>query len=210
MNQRYCNGIVHEIKEGENLYRLSRKYRVPLALILRANPYVDVYNLLPGQEICIPVSRPRPGMMSPFLGQRPQNGTPPQQEIPSQPGMPSQPGTSSRQEMPQENYANGPESEMTLQAEDKSTDGEEKMRRETLPDDDKLENKMAEITEEDFFEEEDKKCANAKEMICESECPLGEILRREDISISDFLACNPPDRLILAKGTRLVLIDKEY
>ena len=44
MNKRYCNGMVHVIKQGETLYQLSRRYRVPLALILRANPYVDVYN----------------------------------------------------------------------------------------------------------------------------------------------------------------------
>ena len=52
MNQRFCNGMIHVIRSGDNLYQLSRRYRVPLALILRANPYVDVYNLRPGQEIC--------------------------------------------------------------------------------------------------------------------------------------------------------------
>lgn len=67
MKQRFCNGMIHVIKQGENLYQLSRKYRVPLALILRANPYVDVYNLQPGQEICIPMSRP----IMPFPGVRP-------------------------------------------------------------------------------------------------------------------------------------------
>lgn len=63
MNKRYCNGMVHVIKQGETLYQLSKRYRVPLALILRANPYVDVYNLQPGQEICIPVVRPYNGMI---------------------------------------------------------------------------------------------------------------------------------------------------
>lgn len=63
MNNRYCNGMVHVIKPGETLYQLSRRYRVPLALILRANPYVDVYNLQSGQEICIPVVRPYNGMI---------------------------------------------------------------------------------------------------------------------------------------------------
>nr|MBP3598658.1 LysM peptidoglycan-binding domain-containing protein [Eubacterium sp.] len=58
MNRRYCNGMVHVIRQGETLYQLSRKYRVPLALLLRANPYVDVYNLQVGQEICIPMVRP--------------------------------------------------------------------------------------------------------------------------------------------------------
>ena len=78
MNQRYCNGMVHVIKQGENLYQLSRMYRVPLALILRANPYVDVYNLQIGQEICIPVARPFPGIMPP---ERP-HGMPPQPPMP--------------------------------------------------------------------------------------------------------------------------------
>lgn len=73
MNRRFCNGMVHVIKEGENLYQLSRMYRVPLALILRANPYVDVYNLQPGQEICIPTARRPFGgmMMPPGMGSRP-------------------------------------------------------------------------------------------------------------------------------------------
>lgn len=63
MNQRFCNGMVHVIKDGETLYQLSRMYRVPIALILRANPYLDVYNLQIGQEICIPMMRrPFPGM----------------------------------------------------------------------------------------------------------------------------------------------------
>lgn len=65
MNQRFCNGMIHVIKPGDNLYQLSRRYRVPLALILRANPYVDVYNLRPGQEICIPMSRPGRPMLGP-------------------------------------------------------------------------------------------------------------------------------------------------
>ena len=67
MKQRFCNGMIHVIKSGENLYQLSRKYHVPLALILRANPYVDVYNLQPGQEICIPMSKP----IMPFPGMHP-------------------------------------------------------------------------------------------------------------------------------------------
>lgn len=44
MNRRYCNGMVHVIKPGDTLYQLSRYYRIPMAMLLRANPYVDVYN----------------------------------------------------------------------------------------------------------------------------------------------------------------------
>ena len=44
MNHEYCNGHMHMIKKGDTLYALSRRYHVPLEVMLRANPYVDVYN----------------------------------------------------------------------------------------------------------------------------------------------------------------------
>ena len=49
MNHEYCNGHMHMIKKGDTLYALSRRYHVPLEVMLRANPYVDVYNLQPGE-----------------------------------------------------------------------------------------------------------------------------------------------------------------
>lgn len=58
-----CPGFLHVIERGDTLYLLSRKYRVPLWAILFANPYVDVYNLQIGDELCIPARvMPRPGM----------------------------------------------------------------------------------------------------------------------------------------------------
>lgn len=57
MNYEYCNGHTHTIKRGDTLYALSRRYRVPLEVLLRANPYVDVYNLQPGDTLCIPVKQ---------------------------------------------------------------------------------------------------------------------------------------------------------
>lgn len=63
MNRKYCNGMVHVIKPGDTLYQLSRYYRIPMAMLLRANPYVDVYNLQVGQEICIPMVRSHQGMI---------------------------------------------------------------------------------------------------------------------------------------------------
>ena len=50
-----CNGIIYTIKKGDTLYSISKRYRVPLAKILRANPYIDIYNLQIGEQICIPV-----------------------------------------------------------------------------------------------------------------------------------------------------------
>lgn len=100
MNQRFCNGMIHVIKSGDNLYQLSRKYRVPLALILRANPYVDVYNLQPGQEICIPMNRPP----APGPRPRPMPGRPgPMSERPRpEPRMESMPDGSEAREMEEE------------------------------------------------------------------------------------------------------------
>lgn len=54
MNYEYCNGYTHTIKQGDTLYEISRMHQVPLALLLRANPYVDVFNLQVGDTICIP------------------------------------------------------------------------------------------------------------------------------------------------------------
>lgn len=49
-----CNGIIYTIKQGDTLYSISGRFRVPLARILRANPYIDIYNLQIGEQICIP------------------------------------------------------------------------------------------------------------------------------------------------------------
>ena len=64
MNYEYCDGMTHTIKQGDTLYSISRLHKVPLGILLRANPYVDVYNLQIGDTICIPVKNQpcRPGM----------------------------------------------------------------------------------------------------------------------------------------------------
>lgn len=51
----YCDGMMYAVKKGDTLYSISMKYNIPLVLLLRANPYVDVYNLQVGETICIPV-----------------------------------------------------------------------------------------------------------------------------------------------------------
>lgn len=55
MNYNSCNGIVYVIKPGDTLYKISLRYGIPLALILRANPYVDIHTLQVGDKLCIPV-----------------------------------------------------------------------------------------------------------------------------------------------------------
>lgn len=57
MNYDYCDGMIYTIKKGDTLYNISRSKQVPLSMLLRANPYVDVYNLQVGDTICIPMRR---------------------------------------------------------------------------------------------------------------------------------------------------------
>lgn len=55
-----CRGYVHVVEAGDTLYKISKKYDVKLFDIMRLNPYVNVYNLQIGDEICIPTAPPRP------------------------------------------------------------------------------------------------------------------------------------------------------
>ncbi|MCC8028656.1 MAG: LysM domain-containing protein [Lachnospiraceae bacterium] len=54
-------GIIHVVQKGDTLYRLSRQYHVGVSDIMYKNPYANIYNLQPGDEICIPVSRKKRG-----------------------------------------------------------------------------------------------------------------------------------------------------
>ena len=46
--------VVHVIQKGDTLYGLARKYDVQIFDIMRLNPYLNVYNLQIGDEVCIP------------------------------------------------------------------------------------------------------------------------------------------------------------
>lgn len=49
-----CTGFIHTVEKGDTLYRLGKKYEVTVSALIYANPYVDVYNMQIGDEICIP------------------------------------------------------------------------------------------------------------------------------------------------------------
>ncbi|MCI8991617.1 MAG: LysM peptidoglycan-binding domain-containing protein [Eubacterium sp.] len=49
------HGILHKVQKGETMYTISRKYHIPLTELMYANPYVDVYNLIPDDELSVPV-----------------------------------------------------------------------------------------------------------------------------------------------------------
>lgn len=57
-----CRGLIHVIQKGDTLYLLGKRYHVPVSSIMYANPYVNIYNLQIGDELCIPVGpQPRTG-----------------------------------------------------------------------------------------------------------------------------------------------------
>lgn len=100
MNYEFCNGYTYTIKQGDTLYEISKKLEVPLALILRANPYVDVFNLQIGDTLCIPARErplpPPPQPPAPPASGRPQPPAPPapgrpQPPAPPAPGRPQPP-----------------------------------------------------------------------------------------------------------------------
>lgn len=53
---RRCDGVVHEIVAGDTLYTLSRRYNVSVSSIIKANRGVNPYNLMIGEQLCIPMN----------------------------------------------------------------------------------------------------------------------------------------------------------
>lgn len=55
-NEGSCQGMVHVIEKGDTLYQLGKRYHVSVGQLMFANPFVNVYNLQIGDELCIPIS----------------------------------------------------------------------------------------------------------------------------------------------------------
>ena len=53
-----CYGFTHVIQKGDTLYKLSKQYHVKVSALILANPFVNIYNLQVGDEICSPRIRP--------------------------------------------------------------------------------------------------------------------------------------------------------
>lgn len=49
-----CIGFTHTIEKGDTLYKIGQKYQVKVSALIYANPYLNVYNLQAGDQICIP------------------------------------------------------------------------------------------------------------------------------------------------------------
>lgn len=98
MNYEFCEGITHTIKKGDTLYSISRQHNVPIAMIMRANPYVDVYNLQVGETICVPVEKENMGVRNPEMTASRRNVSPDMMSGPGNTNMPNMtnaPGTNS-------------------------------------------------------------------------------------------------------------------
>ena len=50
-----CTGIIHVVKEGDTLYKIGKMHGVSVSALMYANPYVNIYNLQGGDELCVPV-----------------------------------------------------------------------------------------------------------------------------------------------------------
>lgn len=53
--RRACRGQVYKVENGDTLYSISRKYNLRVRDLMQSNPFVNVYNLQVGDELCIPV-----------------------------------------------------------------------------------------------------------------------------------------------------------
>ncbi|MHC4917509.1 MAG: peptidoglycan DD-metalloendopeptidase family protein [Planctomycetota bacterium] len=47
-------GFKHTVRKGETLYALSRRYNVPIAAVIAANPGLDAKNMKVGSQVVIP------------------------------------------------------------------------------------------------------------------------------------------------------------
>ena len=50
-----CRGQIYKVQRGDTLYSISRKYNLRVRDLMQANPFVNVYQLQVGEELCIPV-----------------------------------------------------------------------------------------------------------------------------------------------------------
>ncbi|MCD8018662.1 MAG: LysM domain-containing protein [Clostridiales bacterium] len=53
-DKKECGGPMYVIEQGDTLYSIAQKYHTRVRILLDLNPFVDVYHLQPGDEICIP------------------------------------------------------------------------------------------------------------------------------------------------------------
>lgn len=51
------NCMIHVVKKGDTLYKIARANGLKVVDLLLANPFVDIYNLRIGEELCVPIKK---------------------------------------------------------------------------------------------------------------------------------------------------------
>ena len=52
-----CNGTIYVVQQGDTMYKIAKKFRIDLNLLMQNNPYLNVFNLKPGDEMCLPLKK---------------------------------------------------------------------------------------------------------------------------------------------------------
>jgi len=52
-----CNGTIYVVQEGDTMYKIAKKFRINLETIMQNNPYLNVFNLKIGDEVCLPLKK---------------------------------------------------------------------------------------------------------------------------------------------------------
>lgn len=55
-----CNGTIYVIQQGDTMYKIAKKFRINLETLMQNNPYLNVFNLKPGDEMCLPLKKVAP------------------------------------------------------------------------------------------------------------------------------------------------------
>lgn len=214
--------MVHVIKQGETLYQLSRRYRVPLALILRANPYVDVYNLQPGQEICIPVVRPFNGMICMPVQAMPRENENMQGEPERMPmdtersmernmdrRMDQEMGQSMNQNMNQEEFVERNGNPVRMESESRMEDSRMMgggFREGSCPV--CQEEELEKLDQDDRDDRDDRDDDDVEIYITTGGRSLGDILKEYGVNWEDFIKNNNLDQIVLGDDVVLYLPKK--
>lgn len=203
--------MVHVIKQGETLYQLSRRYRVPLALILRANPYVDVYNLQVGQEICIPVVRPYNGMICMPVQAMPREnegmqGEPERMPMDTEREMMRNMDQNMNQNMNQEELAERNGSSVRMESESRLEDS--RMESRGFREGGCPVCQEEELEKMDQDDRDDRDDDDVEIYITTGGRSLGDILKEYGVNWEDFIKSNNLDQIVLGDDVVLYLPKK--
>lgn len=54
-NAIHCNGTIYVVKQGDTLYNIAKKYALNINVVMQNNPFLNVFDLKVGDEVCLPL-----------------------------------------------------------------------------------------------------------------------------------------------------------